>query len=456
MVFSMYDPKLLEGVRTIHFIGCGGSGTYPLIQILHSRGYAITGSDVEETKNTEAERALGVRVCIGHDAANVGNADLVVYSAAIHDDNPELQAARARGIKAVERSVMLGYISRTHAQSIGVAGTHGKTTTTGMITTMLELAGRDPAAVIGGKLPLIGGYGKNGSGNTIVIEACEFAETFLHLTPDIAVLLNIDNDHLDYYGTMGQLKFAFKKFALMARHTIVANADDANVVQVINSLDRAVRTFGINSEADYQAVNIREHKPGFYEFDVLEWGHPVAHLKLSAPGYHNIYNALAMAACCFTVGLTGEDAAAAAESFKGAGRRFEILGEFNGVTVADDYAHHPTEIAATLKTAHALGYNKVWAVHQPFTYSRTRELLDDFAKVLAGTDQVVLTPIMGSREVDDGSVKSEDLAAKIPGCVVVAGLKEAADYVKEHAQPGDFVITMGCGDIYKAAHMMLE
>ena len=153
MVFSMYDPKLLEGVRTIHFIGCGGSGTYPLIQILHSRGYAITGSDVEETKNTEAERALGVRVCIGHDAANVGNADLVVYSAAIHDDNPELQAARARGIKAVERSVMLGYISRTHAQSIGVAGTHGKTTTTGMITTMLELAGRDPAAVIGGKLP---------------------------------------------------------------------------------------------------------------------------------------------------------------------------------------------------------------------------------------------------------------------------------------------------------------
>ena len=278
----------------------------------------------------------------------------------------------------------------------------------------------------------------------------------MHLTPDIAVLLNIDNDHLDYYGTMGQLKFAFKKFALMARHTIVANADDANVVQVINSLDRAVRTFGINSDADYQAVNIREHKPGFYEFDVLEWGHPVAHLKLSAPGYHNIYNALAMAACCFTVGLTGEDAAAAAESFKGAGRRFEILGEFNGVTVADDYAHHPTEIAATLKTAHALGYNKVWAVHQPFTYSRTRELLDDFARVLADTDQVVLTPIMGSREVDDGSVKSEDLAAKIPGCVVVAGLKEAADYVKEHAQPGDFVITMGCGDIYKAAHMMLE
>ena len=169
MVYTMFDPKLLDGVQTVHFIGCGGSGTYPLIQILHSQGYAITGSDVEETKNTEAERALGVRVFIGHDAANVGNAQLVVYSAAIHDDNPELQAARARGIKAVERSVLLGYISRSHPQSVGVAGTHGKTTTTGMITTMLELAGKDPAAVIGGKLPLIDGYGKAGNGQSVVI-----------------------------------------------------------------------------------------------------------------------------------------------------------------------------------------------------------------------------------------------------------------------------------------------
>lgn len=453
---SGFNANLLDGVKRLHFIGIGGSGMYPLVQILHARGYTITGSDVNEGSIIDSERAMGIQVFMGHDAKNVLGADMIVYSAAIHKDNPEIREADARGIPMLERSVLLGYVSRLYPRSICVAGTHGKTTATSMITSLLELAGQDPAAVIGGKLPLIGGYGKNGSGNTIVIEACEFAETFLHLTPDIAVLLNIDNDHLDYYGTMGQLKFAFKKFALMARHTIVANADDTNVVQVINSLDRAVRTFGINSEADYQAVNIREHKPGFYEFDVLEWGYPVAHLKLSAPGYHNIYNALAMAACCFTVGLTGEDAAAAAESFKGAGRRFEILGEFNGVTVADDYAHHPTEIAATLKTAHALGYNKVWAVHQPFTYSRTRELLDDFAKVLADTDQVVLTPIMSSREVDDGSVKSEDLAAKIPGCVVVAGLKEAADYVKEHAQPGDFVITMGCGDIYKAAHMMLE
>ena len=283
MVYTMFDPKLLDGVQTVHFIGCGGSGTYPLIQILHSQGYAITGSDVEETKNTEAERALGVRVFIGHDAANVGNAQLVVYSAAIHDDNPELQAARARGIKAVERSVLLGYISRSHPQSVGVAGTHGKTTTTGMITTMLELAGKDPAAVIGGKLPLIDGYGKAGNGQSVVIEACEYHETFLHLTSAVGVILNIDNDHLEYYGTMGQLKLAFQKFALLSR-TVVFNMDDRNTMDVVSSIDRPVVSFGIHEEARIRAINIKEYKPGFFEFDVLELGEPFAHQQLCVPG----------------------------------------------------------------------------------------------------------------------------------------------------------------------------
>ena len=416
MVFSMYDPKLLEGVRTIHFIGCGGSGTYPLIQILHSRGYAITGSDVEETKNTEAERALGVRVSIGHDAANVGNADLVVYSAAIHDDNPELQAARARGIKAIERSVMLGYISRTHSQSIGVAGTHGKTTTTGMITTMLELAGKDPAAVIGGKLPLIGGYGKAGNGQSVVIEACEYHETFLQLTCSVGVILNIDNDHLEYYGTMGQLKLAFQKFALLSR-TVVFNMDDKNTMDVVNSIDRPVLSFGV-------------------------------------PGYHNIYNALAMCCCVRPLGLKPEDAVRAAEQFHGTGRRFEVKGECNGAVIVDDYAHHPTELAATLATAKEMGYDRVIAVHQPFTFSRTKMLMDEFAKVLSAADQVVLLPIMGGREKDDGTVKSEDLAAKLPGSVVVDGLEGAANWVKQNAKKGDLVVCMSCGDLYKAADMM--
>ena len=454
--FGGFNPKLLDGVKRLHFIGIGGSGMYPLVQILHSKGYQITGSDVNEGTIIDAERALGIAVHMSHQAENVLGADMVIYSAAIHSDNPELQEADARGIPTLERSVLLGYVSRLYPRSVCVAGTHGKTTTTSMITSMLELAGRDPAAVIGGKLPLIGGYGKAGKGGCIVIEACEYAETFLKLTPDIAVLLNIDNDHLDYYGTMGQLKFAFKKFALMATHTIVANADDEGVIQIINSIDRNVRTFGIQKGADYQAVNIREYKPGFYEFDVTEWEMPYAHLRLGAPGYHNIYNALAMVSCSRLLGLTPGDAEAAAQDFKGAGRRFEILGETSGVTIADDYAHHPTEVAATLSTAKKLGFKRVWAVHQPFTYSRTKALLDEFALVLRAADKVVLTPIMGSREVDDGSVKTADLAAKVPGSVEVAGLREAAEYIKSHAEPGDFVITLGCGDVYKAARMMLE
>ena len=434
MVFSIFDPKLLEGVKTVHFIGCGGSGTYPLIQILHSRGFAITGSDVEETKNTEAERALGVKVTIGHDAANLGDADLVVYSAAIHDDNPELKVAKARGIKAVERSVLLGYVTRMHPQSVGVAGTHGKTTTTGMITTMLELAGRDPAAVIGGKLPLIGGYGKAGSGQNAVVEACEYHETFLHLTCAVGVILNIDNDHLEYYGTMGQLKLA---------------------VDVMNSIDRPVLSFGITEEARFRAVNIAEYKPGFYEFDVIELGEHFAHIRLGVPGYHNIYNALAMCCCVRPLGLKPEDAVRAAEEFHGTGRRFEIKGECNGAVIVDDYAHHPTELAATMKTAKGLGYNRVIAVHQPFTYSRTKMLMDDFADVLRLADQVVLLPVMGGREADDGSVKSEQLAAKIPGSVVVDGLEGAANWVKQNAGKGDLVVCMSCGDLYKAADMMV-
>ena len=453
--YNSYDPKLLDGVKRIHCIGCGGSGMFPLIQILHARGYALTGSDVEETKITQAERAMGMTVTLGHDAANLGDAQLVVYSAAIHDVNPELQAAHAHGIRTVERAALLGYVSRLYPHSVGVAGTHGKTTTTGMIVTMLELAGKDPAAVIGGKLPLIGGYGKVGGGDSIVVEACEYSETFLYLTSYLGIILNIDNDHLEYYGTMGKLKLAFQKFALLSR-TVVFNLDDPNTLDVMNSIDRPVLSFGIENDARFRAVNIREYRPGFYEFDVEELGEHFAHLRLNVPGYHNIYNALAMCCCVRPLGLQPADAERAAENFKGMGRRFEVKGECNGAVIVDDYAHHPTELAATLKTARSLGYQRVIAVHQPFTYSRTKALMQDFADVLRSADQVVLLPVMGSREVDDGSVRSEDLAAKIPGSVVVDGLDAAADWVKAHAGKGELVVCMSCGDLYKAADKMVE
>ena len=275
------------------------------------------------------------------------------------------------------------------------------------------------------------------------------------LTSYLGIILNIDNDHLEYYGTMGKLKLAFQKFALLSR-TVVFNLDDPNTLDVMNSIDRPVLSFGIENDARFRAVNIREYRPGFYEFDVEELGEHFAHLRLNVPGYHNIYNALAMCCCVRPLGLQPADAERAAENFKGMGRRFEVKGECNGAVIVDDYAHHPTELAATLKTARSLGYQRVIAVHQPFTYSRTKALMQDFADVLRSADQVVLLPVMGSREVDDGSVRSEDLAAKIPGSVVVDGLDAAADWVRAHAGKGDLVVCMSCGDLYKAADKMVE
>ena len=312
-MYSDYSQHLLDHVKKIHFIGCGGSGMYPLIQILAAKGYELSGSDVLDGSIIRYEREMGVKVSLGHAADNVIGSDLVVYSAAIAKDNVELNAAASYGIPTVERSVLLGYVSRLYKDSICVSGTHGKTTTTSMITTALELAGRDPSAVIGGKLPLIGGYGKAGKGDDIVIEACEFSETFLKLTPYMSVVLNIDNDHLDYYGSMGELKFAFKRFALMTHFMIFANADDKNTMDVMYTLDRRVRTFAIDNAADYRAVNVQEYKPGFFEFDLKEWDtNELGHIRLAVPGRHNIYNALAMCAVCRSVGLTVEQCAAAA------------------------------------------------------------------------------------------------------------------------------------------------
>ncbi len=447
---------LKPGVR-VHLAGIGGVSMCPLAEVLRGMGLTVQGSDMSESDTVRHLRSLGIDVAIGHSAENLKDCDLVIRTAAIHDENPEISGAIARGIPVYERAQAWGAIMQKYANAVCFSGTHGKTTTTSMITTALELAGRDPSAVIGGKLPLINGYGKAGKGDDIVIEACEFAETFLKLTPYLSVVLNIDNDHLDYYGSMGELKFAFKRFALMTQFMIFANADDKNTMDVMYTLDRRVRTFAIDNHGDYRAVNINEYKPGFFEFDLKEWNTTdTTRIRLSVPGRHNIYNALAMCAVCRFVGLSAEQCAEAALNFKGAGRRFEVYGECNGALVIDDYAHHPTELRATLNTAKEMGYKRLIAVHQPFTYSRTKMLFNDFVDVLKIPDITVLTPIMGSREPNDPTITSAKLAAQIPGSVLVNSLQEAADWVKQNAQPGDLVITLGCGDIYKASKMMVE
>ena len=453
---NAFDSALLDGKTKLHFIGIGGSGMFPLVQILHDVGYEITGSDVNEGDIIERERKMGIPISMGHKAENVHGTELVVYSAAIMKGNPEIEEAHRLGIPTVERSIMLGYVANTYPHPLCIAGTHGKTTTTAMTTQIMVMAGTDPAAVIGGKLPLIDAYGRYGAGKEIVVEACEYSNTFLHLVPYLSVILNIDADHLEFFKTMDNLKTSFRKFALLTTNTVVANIDDANTVEVVGSIDRHVTTISTRQPADYRAVHIQEYRPSFFSFDLEVQGIKGIHIELNVPGEHNVYNALAAFACASAAGCTPEQCAAGIAAFRGAGRRFEFLGENNGVTIADDYAHHPTELEATLQAAREMQYKKVWAVFQPFTYTRTQMLLDDFARVLSIADHVVMTEIMGSRErAEDYTVRTKDLAAKIPDSVWFNTFDEVVDYVMRHAQPGDLVITLGCGDIYKAAKKMM-
>lgn len=452
---NMHNNKnLLEGISHIHFIGIGGSGMYPLVQILHKEGYKITGSDNNETDTLAAERAMGIEITLGHSKDNIKGADMIVYTAAILSDNEELIAAKNSGKPCIERSIMLGYITSRYKKAICISGTHGKTTTSSMATQILLDAGLDPSAVIGGKLPSIGGNGRAGKSDLMVCEACEFVDTFLQMTPDIAVLLNIDNDHLDYFKTMDNLILSFHKFLKMSSKAYI-NGDDALCLKAAKDTNAEIVTFGFEDTNDFYPENIKAGKFGFC-YDVMSKGEKITSLELKAPGKHNVLNSLAAFSVCFEQGVSASGIKEALQSFTGAGRRFEFLGEYNGFTLADDYAHHPTEIKATLTAAKQLNYNNVIAVFQPFTFSRTALLKDEFIEALSIADKVILTPIMGSREVNTYGIKSEDIAERLECAVIVDGFENIADKIIETAKTGDIVITMGGGDIYKAAHIVQE
>ena len=446
------EDKIITQVKHIHMIGIGGSGMCPLAEILHGKGYFLTGSDNNESDPLTRIKNLGIKVYMGHRAENIKGAELVVYSAAIAADNPELKAAREQGIPTMERSHMLGALTRHFDNVIGVCGTHGKTTVTSMITQILILNKMDPTAVIGGKLPLINSNGISGKSKTMVCESCEFVDTFLQLSPDVAVLLNIDNDHLDYFKTMENMTLSFHKFLKMAK-TAYINGDDSRVLTAAKDIEANIVTFGFGKDNFYRAENIVSRKRGF-AFDVVKNNEKIINIEMHIPGRHNVLNGLAAFAVCFDMGVSAEGIKDAVEKFTGAGRRFEFLGEYDGFMLADDYAHHPTEIKATLSAAKELDYNNVIAVFQPFTFSRTALLKDDFIKALSIADKVILTPIMGSREKNTYGIKSEDLAAGLHDVGVVDGFENIADKIEEIARPGDLVITMGGGDIYKAAHII--
>ena len=448
--------SILKTVKHVHFIGIGGSGMCPLAEILHDWGYLITGSDNNPGDNIDHLRALGIDVTIGQKAENLAGAELIVYTAAILPDNPELVAAKAGDIPAVERAALFGAITRRYNNCIGVCGTHGKTTVTSMLTQVLVMAQKDPTAVIGGVLPLIGSHGLSGKSDTMVCEACEFNDHYLELSPDVAVILNVDEDHLEYFKNLDNIISSFRKFASLTTHTLIYNGDDENTCRAVEGINKKKITFGMDPANDYSPANLQYNRGAFAEFDVMFRGMQMAHLKLKIPGKHNVLNALAAFAAAQNAGVETADCEKGIAAFAGAGRRFEILGEVGGITVADDYAHHPSELEATLSSVMQMGYRTVWAVFQPFTYSRTAILFDDFVRVLQIPDKCVMTEIMGSRERNTYNIYTKDLAAKIPGAVWFEGFDGVSNYTVDHAEKGDLIITLGCGDIYKAAKMMLS
>lgn len=449
--------NLLENIHRIHFIGIGGSGMRPLAEILHSKGYALSGSDNNESDNLARIRALGIPVFMGHNAENVNGADMVVYTIAVGEDNPEKVAAEAAGIPLIERAQLLGYITRQYKNTVAVAGTHGKTTTTSMLSQVLLEADKDPSLFIGGRLPLINANGRSGNSDIMVCEACEFKDHYQEMTPAVSIILNVDADHLDYFGTLENVIASFRRFSAKTTGYLIYNGDDANTVKAVEGLTNATLiSYGLSDENDWYPKNIRTENGAYGVYDLYNKGAFIATVKLGVPGEHNVSNSLAVAAAATLCGVTADQIVDGIAHFKGAGRRFEFVGEVNGVTFIDDYAHHPTEIAATIRTAKKMHFNRVWAVFQPFTFSRTARHLDEFATALSIADKVVVSDIMGSRETNEWNVHSTGITDQIDGAHYLATFPEIAEFVSVNVREGDLVLTMGGGDVYKCGRLIME
>lgn len=449
--------ELLKKVKNVHFIGIGGSGMCPVAEIMLSLGYRVTGSDNNDTETFRKIEKEGARVYLGQVKENISqDTQLVVYTNAILKGNEELEYAK-ENFPCFERAEILGALSRIFSNCVGVCGTHGKTTTTSMITQAMLTAGLDPSAVIGGKLPVIDAYGRYGNSQNFVCESCEFNNTFLKMNPDIAVILNIDEDHLDFFKNLDNIKKSFRQFAEKTTKTIIYNGDDKNTVDTLKGITgKKLISVGRNDGNDWVAKNI--DVPGGFKssYDVYNKSEFVARVELSVPGEHNILNSLCAFVAAYESGAQVSKICEGLKAFGGAARRFENLGTYKGITFVDDYAHHPAEIKVTLEAAKKMGYNRVWAVHQPFTFTRTSILLNDFAQVLTLADKCVISAIMGSREVNTIGITAKDLADKVPGSVELDTFDEICEYVTKNAEEGDLVITLGCGDVYKVARMMIK
>ena len=436
----------------VHLVGIGGVSMRPLGLVLKGMGMEVTGSDMSASDGTRELEEKGIPVAIGHNAKNIAGASCIIRTAAAHNDNPEIAAARAAGIPVFERAQAWGEIMKSYKNAVCVSGTHGKTTTTSMLTHILMEANLDPTVMIGGYLPLLHASHRVGHGDTILLESCEYCDSFLNFFPTLALVLNVEEDHLDYFKDLADIQKSFHQFAEMATFGVVANGDDPHTVKAMEGIDYV--SFGLGEGNRIHAANMC---PDWRHFDVLCDGEFYCHLDMGVLGKHNAMNALAAAAAAWMMGIPGEAVSHGLESFHGAGRRMEFKGKFHGADVYDDYAHHPDEVAATLAAMRdAMPGRRLVLAFQPHTYSRTSALFDDFVRELSKADVLVLAEIYAARERNTIGISSADVAAKIPGATFCETLPEVTEFLRANVREGDVVITMGAGDIFRAGEALLE
>ena len=448
---SQEIKQYIQPGRHVHLVGIGGVSMRPLGLVLKGMGLLVTGSDMNSSVSTDELIAQGIHVSIGHRADNIQGADCIIRTAAAHNDNPEIQAARAAGIPIFERAQAWGVIMREYKNAICFSGTHGKTTATSMMTHILMAAEWDPTVMIGGYLPMLHAGHRVGHGDTIVLESCEYCDSFLNFYPTLAVVLNIEADHLDYFKDLKAIEKSFHRFAELATDRILVNGDDANTLDAMEGLSYV--TFGLGEHNRVRAVNT---SADWQHLDVVCDGQHYCHLDLQVLGRHNVLNALSAAGAAWLLGIPGDAVTAGLATFTGANRRLQFKGKFNGADVYDDYAHHPGELSATIEAVRSMNYKRLILAFQPHTYTRTHALFQEFVQELRKPDVTVLAEIYAARERNTVGISSMDIQKEIPGSVYCQTLPQVTEYLRSIAREGDVILTVGAGDIYRAGEALFQ
>ena len=453
----------INDFSNVHFIGIGGISMSALAEILLDKGVKVSGSDSKDSSITKKLTKKGAKIYIGHSSENIiDDTDLVVYTDAISDDNPEFLKAKNKEIAIIDRGNFLGQLMKKYKNSIAISGTHGKTTTTGMLSTIMHSTDLDPTILLGGQLDCIDGNVRIGSDELIITEACEYKRNLLKFYTTIGVILNVEADHLDYYKDVEEIIDVFKGFVnkIPKDGTVIVNADDANTMKTLDGALCDVVSFGIENESTYRASDVVFDSAGISYFNLRVRDDKTYKVILHVTGMHNVYNSLAAIAAAHVAGIGMEDIIARIGDYSGTHRRLENKGEFSGIRVIDDYAHHPTEIAITLKSMKNLDVADIWCIFQPHTYTRTQSLLEDFSESFFDADKVIVCDIYAAREKDTGVIHSKDLVALLKDKGVDAlhfdNFEDIKTHICDNAKSGDLILTMGAGDVYTIGEMLVE